>query len=121
MPTLIVFRSAKNCQPTADLITRMVSKFLPTYFFLIQKAADHLPQFLVAPEIFRNSPSNRSNYFEGDWNNFNQENFILDYFPVNWRNINLQKNDINHSLKNFFDSMNDLLKIHDPFKMVKKI
>ena len=33
MPTLIVFRSAKNCRPTADLITRMVGKFLPTYIF----------------------------------------------------------------------------------------
>ena len=46
---------------------------------------------------------------------------MLDYFSVNWRNINLQKNDINHSLKNFFDSMNDLLKIYGPYKMVKKI
>ena len=33
LPTLIVFRSAKNCRPTADLITRMVGKFLPTYIF----------------------------------------------------------------------------------------
>ena len=28
--------------------------------------SDHLPQFLIAPEIFRNSPSNKSNYFEHD-------------------------------------------------------
>ena len=45
--------------------------------------SDHLPQFLIAPEIFRNSPSNKSNYFEHDWSHFNQENFILDYFSVN--------------------------------------
>ena len=59
---------------------------------------DHLPQFLIAPEIFRNSASNKSNYFKHDWGNFNKENFILDYFSVDWKNINLQKNDVNHSL-----------------------
>ena len=83
--------------------------------------SDHLPQFLISPEIFRNPPSNKSNYFERDWSNFNQENFILDYFSVNWKNvINLQRNDVNHSLQNFFDSVNDLLKIHVPYKKVKK-
>ena len=82
--------------------------------------SDHIPQFLIAPEIFRNSPSNKSNHFERDWSNFNQENFILDYFSVNWRDINLQKNDVNNSLQSFFDSTNDLLKIHSPYKKVKK-
>ena len=72
---------------------------------LIAKISDHLPQFLIAPEIFRNSPSNKSNHFECDWSNFNQENFILDYFSVNCENIiNLQKNDVNHSLQSFFNS-----------------
>ena len=33
LPTLIVFSPAKNCRPTANLITRMVGKFLPTYIF----------------------------------------------------------------------------------------
>ena len=66
--------------------------------------SDHLLQFLIAPEIFRNSPSNKSNYFERDWSNFNQENVILDYFSVDWKNvINLQRHDVNHSLQNFFD------------------
>ena len=55
---------------------------------LTAEISDTLPQFLIAPEIFRNSPS----YFERDWSNFNQENFILDYFSVNWKDIiNLQK------------------------------
>ena len=54
---------------------------------LTAKISDNLPQFLIAPEIFWNSPSNKSNYFERDWSNFNQENFILDYFSVNWKDI----------------------------------
>ena len=70
---------------------------------------------------FRNSPSNKTNYFERDWSNLNQENFILDYFSVNWKNIiNLQKNDVNHSLQSFFDSVNDLLKIYAPYKKIQK-
>ena len=83
--------------------------------------SDHLPQFLIAPEIFRNSPSSKSNYFERDWSNFNRQNVILDYFSVNWKNvINLEKNDVNRSLQSFFDSVNDLLKRHAAYKKVKK-
>ena len=59
---------------------------------LTETISDHLPQFLIAPEIFSNSPSSKSYYFERDWNNFNQKNFIIDYFSVNWKNIiNLEK------------------------------
>ena len=31
-----------------------------------------------------------------------------------------KKNDVNHSLQSLFDSVNDLLKIHAPYKKVKK-
>ena len=79
--------------------------------------SDHISQFFIAPEIFRNSPSNKSNYAELHWSNFNQENLILDYFSVNWKNINLQKN-VNHSLQSLFDSVNDL-EIRLPYKKVK--
>ena len=65
--------------------------------------SDHLPQLLIAPEIFRNS---------------NRQNFILGYFLVNV--INLEKNDVNHSLQSLLDSVNNLLKIHAPYKKVKK-
>ena len=34
--------------------------------------------------------------------------------------VNLQKNDVDHSVQSFFDSVNDLLKIHAPYKKVKK-
>ena len=42
--------------------------------------SDHLPQFLIVPNIFSNPPSNKSNINGRDWSNFDQENFILDYF-----------------------------------------
>ena len=71
--------------------------------------------------MHQKSPNNKPNYFERDWSNFNQKNFILDYFSVDWKNvINLQKDDVNHSLRCFFDSVNNLLKIHASYKKVKK-
>ena len=47
-----------------------------------------------------------------------QENFILDYFSEN--DDYLQKNSVNHSLQSFFDLVNDLLKVHDPYKKINK-
>ena len=34
--------------------------------------SDHLPQFLMVPNIFSNPPSNKSNIYERDWSNFDQ-------------------------------------------------
>ena len=47
---------------------------------LTATVSDHLPQFLIASNIFSNSPSgSKSNICESDWTNFDQENFILDH------------------------------------------
>ena len=46
---------------------------------LTSSISDHLPQFLIVPDIFLNSSPPKSNIYERDWNNFDQENFILDY------------------------------------------
>ena len=42
--------------------------------------SDHLPQFIILPNIFSNPTSNKSNTYERDSSNFVQENLILDYF-----------------------------------------
>ena len=55
---------------------------------------DHLPQFLIVPNIFSNPPSNKSNIYERDWSNFDQENFILDYFSIDWNETLKSKNKI---------------------------
>ena len=49
--------------------------------------SDHLPQFLVAPDILSNTSYNKSTIFEKDWSKFNHENFILDYLDQNWSDI----------------------------------
>ena len=49
--------------------------------------SDHLPQFLISPNTFADPPSNKSNVFERDWSNFDQENFVLYFFDIGWSNI----------------------------------
>ena len=48
--------------------------------------SEHLPQYLIAPEIFPSLSSTKLNTFERDWSKFNQEIFILDYLSVDWKN-----------------------------------
>ena len=86
-PTRVTFTSKTIIDIFSNIIsTNIISGNLTAATF------DHLPQFLIAAEIVRNSPSSKSNYFERDWSNFNQQNFILDYFSVNRKNvINLEK------------------------------
>ena len=52
---------------------------------------DQLPQFLVAPNIFFNASYPKSNC-ERDWSRFDHENFVLDYFSVEWDNVLLSPN-----------------------------
>ena len=54
---------------------------------IIAITSDHLPQFLIAPSVFANPSSNKYKIFERNWSNFNQENFILDYFSIDWKTL----------------------------------
>ena len=62
---------------------------------------DHLPEFIILPNIFSNPPSNKSNIYERDWSNFVQENLILEYFSVDWNSLINNDNDVNLSFKIF--------------------
>ena len=71
--------------------------------------SDHLPQFLVSPNTFANPPSNKSNVFERDWSKFDQENFILDYFDIDWSNLlNLNEKNVDLTTNNFVSVINSL-------------
>ena len=45
---------------------------------LTATTSDHIRQFLIVYNIFFNTRSNKSNIYEKDWPNFDQESFILD-------------------------------------------
>ena len=82
--------------------------------------SDHLPQFIILPNIFSNPPSNKSNIYERDWSNFVQENFILDYFSVDWNSLINNDKDVNLSFNNFFKRINAILDNHAPLRKVPK-
>ena len=82
--------------------------------------SDHLPQFIILLNIFSNPPSNKSNTYEREWSNFVQENFILDYFSVNWNSIINDDKNVNLSFNNFFKKINAILDNHAPLGKVTK-
>ena len=49
--------------------------------------SDHLPQFSIILYMFGNIPSDKSNVYERYWSKFDRENFILDYFSVEWEDL----------------------------------
>ena len=81
--------------------------------------SDHLPQFLIVPNIFSNPPSNKSNIYERDWSNFEQDYF--DYFSIHWNEmLKIEKQNINYSTEMFLNKINELLGNFAPFKKISK-
>ena len=90
-------------------------------FNLTATNSDHLPQFIILPNIFSNPPSNKSNIYERDWSIFPQENFILGYFSVDWNSIIDDDNkDVDLSFNNVFKRINAILDNHAPIRKVTK-
>ena len=84
---------------------------------LTSAISDHLPQVLFIPSVFSDNPATKSNIFERSWKNFNQAEFVMDYFDKDWSNIlNFKHGNVNVSMENFVNNMNDLLDKHAPFK-----
>ena len=72
--------------------------------------SDHLPQFSIFPNIFAYSPTPKLNIYERDWKQFNQQEFILDFFSTDWVSIiNLDQNNVDRSFNSFLKTFNVLL------------
>ena len=85
---------------------------------LTTSISDHLPQFLVAPNIFFNASYPKSNNYGRDWSRFDQENFVLDYFPVSGIIFCFH---LTQTLKTFLEKFESLLDTYAPLKKVLKI
>ena len=83
--------------------------------------SEHLPQFSIIPNIFCNISGNKSNIYEWDWSKFDQENFILDYFFVDWEDL-LKTDELNadNSTRMYLDKINMLLDTYAPLKRINK-
>ena len=88
---------------------------------LTASISDPLRQFSIIPNMFGNIPGNKPNIYERDWSKFDRENFILDYFCVEWEDL-LKIDELNadKSTKKFLDKINTLLDTYAPLKRVKK-
>ena len=83
--------------------------------------SNRLPQFPIVSNIFSNPPSNKSNIYERDWSNFDQENFILDYFSTDWNEtLKIEEQNIDYSTEIILNKINDLLDNFEPFKKISK-
>ena len=71
--------------------------------------------------MFGNIPGNKSNIYERDWPKFDQENFILDYFSVDWEDL-VKINELNadNSTKIYLDKINILVDTYAPLKKINK-
>ena len=60
--------------------------------------------------MFSNIPGNKSNIYERDWYKLDRENFIIDYFYVEWEDLSkIDELNAENSIKMFLDKINMLL------------
>ena len=84
--------------------------------------SDHLPQFMIVPNDFSNPLWNKTNIFERDLSNFDKENFIIDYFSIDW-DVALKLDEQNVNLNNwilYIYKVNSLLSNYAPLKKINK-
>ena len=83
--------------------------------------SDHLPQFAIILNMFGNIQGTKSNIYEREWSKFDQEDFILEYFSVDWEDL-LKINELNadNSTKIYLDKINMLLDTYAPLKRINK-
>ena len=81
----------------------------------------HLSQFSIIPNMFGNISGNKSNIYEKDRSKFDQENFILDYFSVDWEDL-LKNDELNadNSTRMYLDKINMLLDTYAPLNRINK-
>ena len=79
--------------------------------------SDHLPQFMIVPNVFCNPPSNKTNIFKSDWSSFDQRIFILDCFSIGWNEaLKLDEQNVDYPTESFLNKINSLLSSYAPLK-----
>ena len=117
-----ILQPARITSHSKTLIHNILTKvILPDLLWGNLAATEHLSQFLIVSNTFCNPPLNKSNIYERDWSNFDQENFILDYFSINWNEtLKIEEQNINYSTEIFLNKINELLDNFAPFKKISK-
>ena len=91
---------------------------------LTSSISDHLPQFLIFPDMNKKFIPKRHNIYRRNLEKINKTLFLNEFLSINWDNaIDLQNCDTNLSFESFFSKFNELLDKHAPLIKVsnKKI
>ena len=119
-----IFLPTRVVGTSKTLIDNIFSNFISNNIIsgnISASISDHLPQFSIFPDVFKNSPFLKSNICERNWSNFDQQRFLLDYFALNvHQNIFLYNNDVDKSLDLLNFHLNSLLDKHAPYKKISK-
>ena len=76
---------------------------------------------MVSPNTFSNPSSNKCNIFEKARSKFDQQNFILYYFDIDWSKLlNLNEKNIDLTTDNFLNAVSSLLNKYAHFKKISK-
>ena len=71
--------------------------------------------------MFGNIIGNKSKIYERDWSKLDRENFILDYFSVEWEELlKIYELSADNSTKMYLDKINMLLDTFAPLKRINK-
>ena len=75
----------------------------------------------MVPNVFANPHSKKSNICERDWSNFDQVNFVLDQFSIDWdETLKINDENIDYSTGGFLNKIYNLLDCYAPFKKISK-
>ena len=71
--------------------------------------------------MFGNISGSKSNIYEWNWSKFDRENFILDYFSVDWKDLlRIDKLNADNSTRMHLDKINMLLDTYAPLTGIDK-
>ena len=89
---------------------------------LTTSISDHLPQFLLLPNIKDHSIPRSHNLHKRNMKLFNENNFLSDINNIDWdAEIELNKNDANLSINNFYSTISVILDKYAPLKNFPKM
>ena len=82
--------------------------------------SDRLPQFAIILNIFGNTANHKYDIYERDWRKFARENFILDYFSIDWKNLlKIDELNVDNLTQMYFEKINILLDTYTPLKIIQ--
>ena len=104
-----------------NIFSNIINPYIISGNLTTATISDHLPQFTIIPNMFGNTKSNKSNIYDRDCSKFDRENFILDYFSINWEDL-LRTDELNvdNSTQTYLEKINILLDTYAPLKRIDK-